>query len=55
MARCELKPPAAPEPPPLPSEGGSYVLSGGQWVATQQTAPAAAEPAEPTPAPTPED
>ena len=36
MARCQLKPPAD-ELPPLPTEGGSYVLSGGQWLATQQT------------------
>ena len=65
MARCELRKPAEPEAiPPLPAEGGSYVLTGGEWLAVQQTAPAGAEPApaadDPAPAatdpaPNPED
>lgn len=29
-----------PEPPPLPSEGGSYVLVDGQWQCVQRTVPA---------------
>jgi hypothetical protein len=56
MARCQLNPPVE-ELPPRPREGGSYVLSGGRWLATQQTvdaAPAEAD-AEPQPVPTPED
>lgn len=36
-----------PEPPPLPSEGGSYVLVDGQWECVQRTVP----PAGPAPEP----
>lgn len=38
MARCEVKPSA---PPLNPSEGGTYLLEGGELKCIQQTAPPA--------------
>jgi hypothetical protein len=44
------------EIPPLPTEGGTYVLRDGRWECVQQTLdPGITEPQTEAPAPTPED
>jgi len=56
LAMARAVPPAIP---PLPTEGGSYVLRDGRWECVQRTlAPGDAPPPQPqpeAPAPTPED